>query len=260
MKADFTRLKQVLLNLMSNAVKYNHDGGSVAVNFEQLDTDMHRIWVTDTGPGIPKNKQAELFTAFNRLGAENSEIEGTGIGLVVCKDLVELMGGSIGFESNEGKGSRFWFDVPLANTSAEGTDSDVRDAPAGESFLPDIKGTVLYIEDNPSNLKLMEKIVSHICGLNMLSAHTAELGIEVATSKRPDLVIMDINLPGMSGIDAIHKLKGIDETKDIPVIALSAAATKAEIDKGLKAGFQQYLTKPIDILKVTETIKSYLDG
>lgn len=257
-RADFTRLKQVLLNLMSNAIKYNRDGGSVVVTFEQSEANMQRISVTDTGPGIPWDRQGELFTAFNRLDAANTEIEGTGIGLVICKDLVNLMGGSIGFESEVGKGSTFWFEVPLATAASE--ESSISDGAVDEAQaqLPDIYGTILYVEDNPSNLKLMETIVSRIKGLSILSAHTAELGIEVALSKQPDLIILDINLPGMSGIDALRKLKDFDETKDIPVIALSAAATKADIDKGIKAGFRQYLTKPIQVLEITEAIKSYV--
>ncbi|NQV48460.1 MAG: response regulator [Rhodospirillaceae bacterium] len=256
-RADMTRTKQVLLNLISNAIKYNHNGGTITIATENTDHAMLRVSVTDSGPGIPENRQGELFQPFSRLGAENSEIEGTGIGLVVCKDLVELMGGKIGFNSEPGKGSTFFFELPISgeagnDASDSGTDNAARK-------LQPIEGTMLYVEDNPSNLSLMEAIVSHIDGLTMLSAHNAELGIEIARNKRPDIIILDINLTGMDGFQALKALKDIDETKDIPVLALSAAATQSDINKGLEAGFLHYLTKPIQVVEMTKAIKGAID-
>ncbi len=259
-RADYTRLKQVILNLVSNAIKYNRDGGTVTIDYEKTPEGRGRISVADTGNGIPEYRQGELFQAFSRLGAENSEIEGTGIGLVVCKDLIELMNGKIGFRSEEGKGSKFWLELPLADGQAAAVDAKagIDDARVKE-YLQDMNGTMLYVEDNLSNLKLMEMIVSHIDGLTMLSAPTAELGIEIARSKQPDVIILDINLPGMDGFEALMKLQQYDETKEIPILALSAAATKNDIEKGMKAGFLRYLTKPMNVVEVTDAISNVLE-
>ena len=258
-RADYTRLKQVLLNLMSNAVKYNRENGSVTFNIEKTDANMARIAITDTGDGISADKQGELFKPFSRLDMEQSEIEGTGIGLVVCKNLIELMSGSIGMTSEVGKGSTFWIEMPLAE-SKQKEDRARTDATEVtiEQQLPDMKGVLLYVEDNPANLGLMELIVSRIEGLSMISAHNGELGIELARANKPDLIILDINLPGMSGIDVLRELRQRDETKNIPVLALSAAVTKYDIDKGIEAGFQRYLAKPIKVTEIADAIKTTL--
>lgn len=259
--ADRTRLKQVLLNLLSNAIKYNNQDGSITVTLEEAGKRMLRISVTDTGDGIPENKLGELFKPFSRLGAEATEIEGTGIGLVVCKDLITLMKGEIGIESKVGEGSTFWIELPLADTDARDDDASV-DASAEQSAgkLAVIDARLLYVEDNPDNLKLMEKIVSLIDGLTMISAHTGELGFELALIEKPDVIILDINLPGLNGIDLLEHLGRYTETKDIPVLALSAAATKNDIEKGLNAGFLEYLTKPIDVANFVGAIKAALEA
>lgn len=260
-RADYTRFKQVLVNLISNAVKYNNENGKISITYEQIDENALRIAIADTGLGIPKYRQGELFQPFNRLDAENSEIEGTGIGLVVCKNLVELMDGTIGFESEEGKGSTFWFELPLAVSPNAIEDTQKAVEAAGVTGkLEEINGIMLYVEDNPSNLQLMEMIVSRIDGLTMLSTHTAELGIEIARSNQPDVIILDINLPGMSGLDAIAELKTHGKTKNIPVLALSAAATKSDIEKGTEAGFLHYLTKPMNVAEVTDAIREALEN
>lgn len=263
-RADYTRFKQVLLNLMSNAIKYNRENGTVSISLEKLPSQMVRISVTDMGDGIAKSKQGKLFKTFSRLGAENTLIEGTGIGLVVCKELVELMHGTINFESEEGKGSTFWIDLPLS-TGAQGRVVKDLLATGGGAMqqawhLQKINGIMLYVEDNASNLQLMEMIVSHVDGLTMYSAQTAEQGIDIARRKQPDVIVLDINLPGMSGLEAIRVLKNDDATRTIPVLALSAAATHHNIEAGLKAGFECYLTKPIDVVKITDAIRNALDS
>ena len=263
-KGDMTRLKQVLLNLLSNAVKYNKEGGTVTINVHPVDELMCRIEITDTGPGIPEENFEGIFTAFDRLGHENSEIEGTGIGLTITKKLMQLMQGNIGFTSEVGTGSTFWVEIPLADVSnnAETEVFDAVDKSIGFNLIGSASGDylALYIEDNPANVKLMEKIVSMVPNLQIITRHTAELGIEAAEERQPDVIIMDINLPGLSGIDALHKLKEMEKTKSIPVIALSAAAMPHEVERGIEAGFLAYLTKPIQIAPFMDTLREILDA
>ena len=261
-RGDVTRLKQVLLNLLSNAVKYNKEGGNITINMHTVDETMCRIEVSDTGPGIPEEKFEGIFTAFDRLGLENSEVEGTGIGLTITKKLIQLMHGRIGFTSEVGVGSTFWVEIPLADASDQDEimDFDVFDKSAGFDLAVGTSGDylLLYVEDNPANVKLMEKIISMVPNLKIITCHTAELGIEVAEEKQPDIIIMDINLPGLSGIEALHKLKDMEKTADIPVIALSAAAMPHEVERGINAGFLAYLTKPIEIAPFMDTLREIL--
>lgn len=262
-RADYTRLKQVLLNLMSNAVKYNRKNGKVTISFEEAAGNMLRIAVTDTGEGIPEDQQSELFKPFSRLGAENSEIEGTGIGLVVSKNLIEIMNGAIGLKSEVGKGSTFWIELPQTQRDHGEAAATIAAATAqveAEGRLPSMSGTLLYVEDNPENLKLMELIVSRVEGLSMISTHTGELGIELARAEKPDVIILDINLPGMNGIEAVKNLHECESTNKIPVLAISAAATEKDIEKGLEAGFLRYLTKPVQVPQVINAIESALAG
>ena len=260
-RADYTRIKQALLNLLSNAVKYNFEGGRVAVRAVPSRSGVLRLSVADTGPGIPAEKLPGLFQPFNRLGVEATEIEGTGIGLALSKKLVETMGGAVGCESELGVGSTFWMDMPLAERPAVAA-IKARLAGAEEKQrggLPAIRGTILYVEDNPDNLKLMEIIFSRVEGVTLLSAHNAELGLSLAAERKPDAVIMDINLPGMNGFEALENLKINEATRAIPVIALSANATDRDIAMGEKAGFFRYLTKPVDLDQLLRCVQAAIE-
>jgi CheY-like chemotaxis protein/anti-sigma regulatory factor (Ser/Thr protein kinase) len=259
-KADRTRVKQVLLNLLSNAIKYNQVGGSVAVEYGESTPQRIRISVRDTGAGLLPEKLALLFQPFSRVGQETSAEEGTGIGLVVTKRLVELMGGAIGVESAVGEGSLFWIELVAAATPqlAAGEAEPAVAAPAQElnSAAP---RTLLYVEDNLANLQLVEQIVARRPDLRLLSARTGPLGIDLARSARPDVILMDINLPGMSGIKAMQILHADTATAHIPVVALSANAIPRDIERGLEAGFFRYLTKPIKVNEFMDTLDVALE-
>jgi len=258
--ADRTRLKQVLLNLLSNAIKYNREGGAVVVDCSSSGPGLLRLSVQDTGIGLKPEQVAMLFQPFNRLGQETGPEEGTGIGLVVTKRLVELMGGVIGASSSQGVGSLFWIELRAAEPLPSLVDSEaarVLGDSAGQR-APDAPAVVLYVEDNPANLKLVEEIISFRPDLRLLSAPDAHLGIELARAHQPDIVLMDINLPGMSGLDAIRVLRSDSRTQHIPVIALTANAMPRDIEKGVAAGFFRYLVKPINIDEFTEAINSTL--
>jgi len=257
-KSDVTRLRQVLLNLMSNAVKYNRPNGSVEVNCAKNEEYKLRISIKDTGLGIPKEKQEMLFEPFNRLGAETTNIEGTGIGLSITKRLIELMEGEIGFDSEVGVGSTFWVDIPLAVESDKPVENII--SPQKITLTNDILNfsevkSILYIEDNPLNLALMEKIIAQFDSVILHSAHTGELGLAMAAQENPDLIIMDVNLPGVDGLAATRKLKTEEITRNIPIIGLSARALPVDIEKGMAAGFERYLTKPMVITEMVEAIK-----
>lgn len=254
--ADRFRLKQVLLNVLSNAVKYNREGGRVSLQCVLTPNGRVRIAVTDTGHGIAQDKQSGLFEPFNRLGAEASEVEGTGIGLALSRQLVEMMQGEIGFESVWGKGSTFWIELPVGNGAASEGPSSVG-AGSEKIRLPGQR-TLLYIEDNPANVMLMEVVADRVTKTPLLTAHNAELGIELAAMEHPDLIIMDINLPGIDGFEALRRLQGRPETASIPIMALSANAAPRDIQRGLQAGFVRYETKPIDIQKLIATIHEIL--
>jgi len=258
--ADRTRLKQVLLNLLSNAVKYNREEGAVVVSCEQSGPERLRLSVQDTGHGLNPEQLANLFQPFNRLGQEAGAQEGTGIGLVVTKRLVELMGGEIGVTSSPGVGSVFSIELASTSPLASALPERGSEAEAAPSAPPD-EGEphlVLYVEDNPANLRLVEEIVAFRRDLRLLSAPDGHLGLELAKAHRPDAILMDLNLPGMSGFEVLRQLRADPETTWIPVIALTANAMPRDIERGLAAGFHRYLTKPIDIDKFTEAINSTL--
>jgi PAS domain S-box-containing protein len=253
--ADRTRVKQVLINLLSNAIKYNKAGGTVVVDCTASTAERIRISVEDTGEGLTPDKLTQLFQPFNRLGQAANVEEGTGIGLVVCKRLTELMGGVIGVESTVGKGSVFWIELNLtaepqpAAGAAEPTAIDQAQVQAGAQLR-----TLLYVEDNPANLMLIEDLIARRSDIRLLSARDGNRGIEIARASRPDVILMDINLPGISGIQALRILAEDPATAHIPVVALSANAIPRDIEKGLEAGFFRYLTKPIKVHEFMDTL------
>jgi PAS domain S-box-containing protein len=258
--ADQTRLKQIIINLLSNAIKYNKSNGSVVVVCEASEPDRIRIIVKDTGEGLVPDKIAQLFQPFNRLGQEASGVAGTGIGLVVTKQLVELMEGVIGVESGVGTGSQFW--VELRSTAAP--DLRVEQNKQSVAYQPPVpsnlsKSSLLYIEDNPANMKLVEQLIELRSDIKLLTAVNGTTGIELARTLLPDMILMDINLPGISGIEALKILREDPRTAHIPVVALSANAMLRDIDLGLEVGFFRYLTKPIRVKEFMETLDVVLD-
>jgi len=259
-RADRTRLKQVLLNLLSNAVKYNIDNGSITIEYHFLENDLTRLCVSDTGPGLDQEQKNKLFKAFERLGAEQSATEGTGIGLVITKNIVELMGGNIGVESEQCKGSTFWFELPTDTIIAE--QQDVTDENKTTDSQPSnsirYQHTVLYIEDNPANLRLVSQLLARRKNIYLWSAHEPMLGLELAVANKPDLILLDINLPGMDGYGVLKQLRQWDATRHIPVIAISANAMQKDIQRGMDAGFDDYVTKPIDILALLQAVDNKL--
>jgi signal transduction histidine kinase/ActR/RegA family two-component response regulator len=257
--ADRTRVKQVLINLLFNAIKYNRPGGSVDVVCTLRPPSSIRISVRDTGAGLAAEQLAQLFQPFNRLGKESGAEEGTGIGLMVTKRLVDLMGGAIGADSTVGVGSVFWIELGLTGAP------QFVDRKAGRAALlpPQVPDgtplrTVLYVEDNPANLELVEQLVARRPDLRMLSAADGALGIEFARTCLPELILMDINLPGISGIEALKILRADPATAHIPILALSANAAARDIEKGLEAGFFNYLTKPIKVDQFMDALDAAL--
>jgi PAS domain S-box-containing protein len=258
--ADRTRVKQVLINLLSNAIKYNRDQGTVEVKCAVTSPERIRISVKDTGAGLPPEKITQLFQPFNRLGQESSAGEGTGIGLVMSKRVVELMKGVIGVESTVGVGSVFWFELlmtPAPKPTAASAESTIvahARVPTGAPLR-----TLLYVEDNPANLTLVEQLIARRSDIRLLTAVNGTLGIELARASRPEVILMDINLPGISGFEALTILREDPATAHIPVVVLSANAMPSDIKKGLEAGFFHYLTKPIKVNEFMDTLDLALE-
>jgi PAS domain S-box-containing protein len=258
-KVDRTRIKQVLINLLSNAIKYNRVGGSVVVSCVLRDQDCIRISVCDSGEGLSAEQLAQLFQPFNRLGREANAEEGTGIGLVMTKRLVELMGGRIGVDSRVGEGSVFWVEMKrTAHPELHAHATSVALPHAEQVCVATHRYTVLYVEDNPANLMLVEDLIARRPDIRLLSACDGLRGIAMARQALPDLILMDINLPGISGVRALRTLAEDPATAHIPIMALSANAIPRDIQKGLEAGFFRYLTKPIKVAEFMAAIDAAL--
>lgn len=259
--ADPARLTQVLLNLLSNAVKYNREGGRIDIECVLATQQRVRVTVRDTGPGLSVGQQSRLFRPFERLESAYQGIEGTGIGLALAKQLVEGMQGTIGVDSLPGEGSSFWFELQLCEQTLE-VESELESLASTGIDAPAIQGklhTVLYIEDNPANLRLVKRILDRYPAIELLVAENAEDGLVLAGREQPDLILLDLNLPGMDGFEALQCLRAAPATHAIPVIAVTANAMPRDIERGRAAGFQDYIIKPINIQVFLLAITSHLD-
>ena len=255
LRVDETRLKEVLVNLLTNAVKYNSDNGLVSIGYKQIGKNDIRVHVSDTGKGLSDEDQVHIFEPFNRLGAEYTDIEGVGIGLSISKKLMEMMDGSISIESNKGQGTTFYLDFPLGKHIK----SDIGIFNETDLDNKDLHYNILYVEDNMSNQKLVDNLLASHPNLALTVKSSAEEGLEELEKECFNLIILDINLPGMDGYSALAKINQNAKTKDIPVIALSASASSDDISKGLEAGFNQYITKPVKLPELVSIINNELN-
>jgi PAS domain S-box-containing protein len=258
---DRTRLAQILMNFGSNSIKYGKPGGHVRFEISRPDRTNVRITVVDDGIGIPADKRDKIFEPFQRAGQETGPIEGTGIGLAISKRLAELMKGRVGFTSEVGRGSTFWIDVP-SNRPATGeqTVAESPQVPIPASLAAEgPRHKIVYVEDNPSNIAFMRELMDDLPKIELITAPNAELGIELIRAHLPSVVIMDVNLPGMSGFEAVQRLRGWPETRDIPVIGLSAAALPRDTARAKEIGFYRYLTKPVKVDQLTAVLEELLE-
>jgi CheY-like chemotaxis protein len=254
--ADPTRLKQVLVNLLNNAAKYNRVGGSIGVECRPRPNHRLRIRVTDTGQGIGAAHLGKLFVPFERLGVEKRGIDGTGIGLALCKQMVEMMGGEIGVDSHEGVGSTFWIELPASDELSE---PPTRNGVARLEAQQRVH-TVVYVEDNPTNLRLVQSLFRHYPQLALTAASTGEQGLALIERIQPDLVVLDIHLPGIDGYGVLQAMREHPSLRHIPAIALSADAMPDDIERGLRAGFRRYLTKPLNMEQFMQAIAELTTG
>lgn len=257
-RCDETRVKEVLVNLLTNAVKYNNDNGLISIGYKQINNDVIRVYVSDTGKGLSEKEKTLIFEPFNRLGAEYTDIEGVGIGLTIAKKLMEMMGGSIGIESKKGEGSTFYIDCPIGVNIREVKSKSVL-TKLNINNEQRQEYNILYVEDNKSNQKVIKNLLFEYTNFKLTLTDTAESGFDKIKDTNFDLIIMDINLPGMDGYDALKNIKENAATKNIPVIALSATADAENIKKGLEAGFNQYVTKPVILPNLISVIHKELN-
>ena len=249
-RADRTRLMQVLVNLGSNAVKYNHPGGSVTLVVSRPQPDVLRFAVHDTGHGIPTERQAELFQPFNRLGAEATAVEGTGLGLALTRRLVEAMDGTIGFTSTPGVGSSFWVDLPAVAEPVP---------PAQPAGIPDLRPfTLLQVSADPGSRAALDALLTALPQATLIQAETAERGLELAVTRRPDVILLDIALPGVDGFTAMACLRTLEQTRGIPVLALSDDGSPEAAERGRAAGFRDWLTNPLHFEALLATFRKAL--
>jgi PAS domain S-box-containing protein len=254
--ADTQRLQQVLLNLISNGIKYNRDGGRLVVGCHEAAPGRIRLTVADTGAGIPAERRARLFTPFDRLGAETTAVEGTGLGLALCRRLVEAMGGTIGLDDAEGGGSLFW--IELAETTAPDARAGLATAPPPAAERRRLRGTILYVEDNPSNVRLVERVLAEQTAVRFIPAMQGRLGLSLAREHRPDLILVDLHLPDISGEDVLREVKNDPLLARTPVIVLTADATPGQVRRMIAAGARAYLTKPLDVRQLLTAIDAAL--
>jgi PAS domain S-box-containing protein len=256
--ADRHRFTQVLLNLLSNGIKYNREAGRVTIDFEEQDEGKLRIKINDTGPGISAKDMELLFASFERLEAGKTKVEGTGLGLSVCKQLVELMGGEIGVESTVGVGSTFWVKLPIVEKSDLPPDQTEEKAHASVDRVE--SHTLLYIEDNLANLTLLQRILERRWKIKFLTAMDGAQGLALAREHLPDLILLDLYLPDISGEEVLSQLRQAKETAEIPVFIISADATSGQAERLLAAGAQAYLTKPLEVPQFLQAIEKALIG
>lgn len=255
-EADLVRIKQVILNLLSNAVKYNKVNGSVTVACHQAEPGKIHLTIQDTGIGLSEQQLQKLYQPFDRLGAEATKVEGTGIGLVIAKRLLELMGGSISVESTQGVGTCFTLELKLASVKDDAQEAASK--PMADLSSSGNEKRVLYVEDNPANLRLVERLLKNMHGCEFTATDSPVIGLERLLSFKPDLVLLDINLPGMDGYEVLRKMRAREETKAIPVVAISANAMPRDLAKAKQAGFDGYIVKPIDVKEFYQVVDHYL--
>jgi len=255
LNSDYTKVKQILLNLISNAIKYNITGGNVFCRCQKESGEFLLIEVEDTGKGVDDSRIAELFEPFNRLGEENNTVEGTGLGLTITKKLVQLMGGKIGVKSQIDKGSCFWILLPREKTH-QNIESNLSRSKIAET---EVKPTILYIEDNPSNRRLVSQISEHDNSYNFIFSNDAESGIERMLEIKPDLVLMDIDLPRMDGFEALSRIKKMESIKHIPVVAITADIERIRSQKNDRYEFEMSIAKPICIPSLLQSISDVIN-